>query len=169
MQQVACPNDPFDSTYPELVIIDLGESQRKDLTTQSINMYGNPDYWAPEVLRERAYSEKSDIFAVGYVMVEIIRERCRVAKTSQVPQSLWELIHRCLSKNPVNRPVASELEKQVDNLRDAYFVVPKVVTAGNRGSAMFPDKPCVDFLASVSQWRRSLVVEELGNEDDIPE
>ncbi|RDW63366.1 hypothetical protein BP6252_10911 [Coleophoma cylindrospora] len=168
IQQQLCPNDPYDSSYPELVIIDLGESQRKDSDPQAINMYGNSDYWAPEVAKDKDYSEKSDIFAAGYVMVEVMRQRCDISKMSLVPKPLWDLVHKCLARAPHSRPNANDLEREVDDMRHTYFVLPQTVSKGNRGRVVFPDDVFVDFEAAVVAWRKSLNYES-NSEDDIPE
>ncbi|WAO86229.1 Protein kinase domain-containing protein [Fusarium falciforme] len=134
---VPCPNDPFDPEYAELVIIDLGEG--KDMTSRAWltpNTYGNADYRAPEVISGRQYSIKSDVFAVGYLMTEILEIRSTKAGDDQVPQVLWNIVASCLQKDPDRRPKAHELAADVERLRDGFFVVPEKKEAAVRGEVV---------------------------------
>ncbi|KAF8857495.1 kinase-like protein [Acephala macrosclerotiorum] len=167
LRQQPCPNDPYVDTENELVIIDLGESQRSNSASQTINTYGNADYRAPEVTASREYSEKSDVFSVGYVMVEIIRQRCHVSKESRVPKPLWDLIHKCLARDATDRPSASELVQGVEEIRETFFWVPEEISKQNRGRVIFPDELSEDFSVVVPAWKKSLTEQESGSEDDI--
>ncbi|CZR47360.1 uncharacterized protein FPRO_08734 [Fusarium proliferatum ET1] len=163
IHDVPCPNDPFDSSYTELVIIDLGQGQ--DLSNSAwvtSNYYGNHDYWAPEVIKGRQYSEKSDVFAVGHLMIEILSIRCRKAKNEKVPKVLWDLIATCYRKDPDQRPKAHELATQAQQLRDEFFVVPESRSTAMRGEVVL-NGPYVDFPLAFDEWRQSL------NENDKDE
>ncbi|KAL3595536.1 hypothetical protein FPOAC2_09877 [Fusarium poae] len=86
IRSVPCPNDPSETSFNELVIIDLGQGQdMSNSAWTTSNYYGNRDYWAPEVMPGRRYSEKSDVFAIGYLMTEILRIRCKKANDNKVP------------------------------------------------------------------------------------
>lgn len=162
-----CPNDPFDSEDTELVIIDLGQGQEiENPAWISTSMYGSRDYRAPEVDPGGQYSEKSDVFAVGYMMAEILRIRCEKAADDQIPKPLWDLIARCLQKDPDHRPTASELAAQAEKLREDFFVVPEERKADVRGEVILSG-PLVDFRSLFSKWSEYRYKKDDGKSDDI--
>ncbi|KAF5724191.1 Cdc15p [Fusarium mundagurra] len=153
---VPCPNDPFEPFYTELVIIDLGQGQ--DMSNSAwitSNYYGDRNYWAPEVKLGRCYSEKSDIFALGYLMAEILSIRCGKANNEKIPKVLWDLIATCLRKDPDQRPKAYELATQAQKLRDDFFVVPESRSTVMRGEVVL-NGPYVDFLRVFNELKQSL-------------
>ncbi|KAF4471494.1 Cdc15p [Fusarium albosuccineum] len=134
IHNVPCPNDPFESEYTELVIIDLGQGQQvTNNVWVSPNYYGNSDYRAPEVILKRQYSEKSDVFAIGCLMTEILWIRCQKADDYEVPQVLWNLVASCLQNDPNGRPHAQKLAAEAQELRDNFFVVPEKRTLASLG------------------------------------
>ena len=156
IRNVPCPNDPFDSSYTELVIIDLGQSQdMSNSAWMTANYYGDRNYWAPEVMRGRRYSEKSDVFAVGCLMAEILGIRCGTANNEKVPKVLWNLIATCFQKDPDYRPKAHELATQAQKLREDFFVVPESRSATIRGEVVLGG-PYVDFPCVFNECRQNL-------------
>lgn len=163
---VPCPKDPFESSDTELVIIDLGQSQ--DMSNSAwitSNYYGDRNYWAPEVTLGHCYSEKSDVFAVGYLMAEILAIRCGKANNEKVPKVLWDLIATCLHKAPDRRLKAHELAAQAERLREDCFVVPEIRSTVMRGEVVLKG-PYVDFPNVFNEWKQSLYesdMDELGD------
>jgi serine/threonine protein kinase len=93
---------------------------------------------APEILQNDAsYSEKSDMFAMAVLMWEafsdgrlpwgeinkesMIRQKVIKGERLSRPENCkldrqWELILKCMSQNPADRPTFQELEKQLTEL-----------------------------------------------------
>ncbi|KLL03221.1 MAG: hypothetical protein MRECE_23c007 [Mycoplasmataceae bacterium CE_OT135] len=115
-------------------ITDLGlcrpANRRKD-----DKIYGVMPYVAPEVLNSKVYSQTSDIYSFGILAAEIITglppyyelphslglaiKICEGLRpnldTTQAPQLLKDLIKKCWDANPLQRPVASELAKTLND------------------------------------------------------
>lgn len=97
---------------------DLGESQQRFM--------GTPEYCSPEQMAEDELKPTSDIYSLGVVMYEMLTQKTPISaenrsfqawyrahhETSpkplpsylQLPPELKDLIMRCLSKNPCDRP-----------------------------------------------------------------
>ncbi|KAF4335300.1 fibroblast growth factor receptor [Fusarium beomiforme] len=168
VHSVPCHNDPYDSEFTELVIIDLGQGQdMSNSVMNTSNSYGDHNFWAPEVKSRRQYSEKSDVFAIGYLMTEILEIRCKKANDCAVPKSLWDLIATCLLKDPADRPRAEALAVQTEKLREDFFVLPeekKDVTV--RGEVVM-NGPYVDFPRAFGEWKQNLDENYMNGCDDM--
>jgi serine/threonine protein kinase len=101
--------------------------------TNDQKIYGVLPYIAPEVLRGKPYTEKSDIYSLGivintiisgklpfddrsfnrYLIIDICRYGLRPEIRNETPQALKELIQKCWDENPENRPTASEICNQL--------------------------------------------------------
>src|SRR5947209_20613639 len=96
--------------------------------SNSRNIYGVMPYMAPEILRGKEYTQKSDIYSFGIIMNEIISvvppfndvphdehltlDICRGKRPKireETPEFLEELIQRCWDANPENRPTSEEV------------------------------------------------------------
>ncbi|GBC00212.1 hypothetical protein RclHR1_03790005 [Rhizophagus clarus] len=86
--------------------------------------FRRPPYIAPEVLRRKPYTEKSDIYSLGiiintiisgklpfedrsfdrFLMIEICRDRKRPEIRDEIPSVLKDLIQKCWDEIPENRP-----------------------------------------------------------------
>ncbi|GIH05778.1 hypothetical protein Rhe02_38450 [Rhizocola hellebori] len=92
-------------------------------------LLGTPAYVAPERLRENEVAAAVDVYAVGILLYRMLRGRfpwpvetptalleahlrLKPAPLPEVagrPQGLVELCHRCLAKDPADRPTSAEL------------------------------------------------------------
>ncbi|KAF4450160.1 serine/threonine protein kinase [Fusarium austroafricanum] len=168
IHSVPCPNDPYDSEYTELVIIDLGQGQdMSDSVYNTSNSYGDPSYRAPEVKSTRQYSEKSDVFAIGYLMTEILEIRCKKANDNAVPKALWDLISICLLKDAADRPKAEEFALQAEKLREDFFVLPEERENVTVRGEVVMNGPYVDFQCVLAEWKKSLDENEMNEGDDM--
>jgi serine/threonine protein kinase len=168
IRYVPCGNDPFDPEYPELVIIDFGQGKdMEDRPWPTPNVYGNVDYRAPEVILRRQYSFKSDIFAIGYLMAEILKIRWAKAGDDQVPQVLWDIVVRCLQVDPDRRPEVHELVEDVEKLRGDFFVIPENRKAGVRGGVIL-NGPFVSLESEVKERKRDLNSDDTNLENQVP-
>ncbi|KAH7728140.1 TK/FER protein kinase [Aphelenchoides avenae] len=98
-----------------------------------------PIKWlAPEILRYRQFSVKSDVWAYGVLLYEVFTdggepygrmtttelkekltgvERFRMDIPAEVPPNITTLMHKCWSEDPQQRPSFKELHKSLKNLR----------------------------------------------------
>ncbi|RHZ78699.1 hypothetical protein Glove_157g77 [Diversispora epigaea] len=98
------------------------------------NIYGVIPYMAPETLSRGEYTQASDIYSFGMVMLEVltsyppyynishdvnlIMDICKGLKPEikcEIPQFLKEIMEKCWNFEPLNRPTAEELKSQLDN------------------------------------------------------
>ena len=88
---------------------------------------GTPFYLAPELWQDKACSKKSDVWAIGVILYEMVcmkypfeahemeelEQKVRSAKFAQihhsVNKSFVNIIQKCLAKRPENRPTVEEL------------------------------------------------------------
>ncbi|RIA84266.1 kinase-like domain-containing protein [Glomus cerebriforme] len=89
-------------------------------------------YMAPEILRGKEYTQKSDIYSLGIIINEIIStippfndephdyylalDICRGKRPeirNETPDLLKELIHKCWDAIPENRPTAKEVHYKI--------------------------------------------------------
>ncbi|RHZ67632.1 hypothetical protein Glove_300g39 [Diversispora epigaea] len=113
-------------------IIDFGP--RKPVTENNPeNIYGVIPYMAPETLSRGEYTQASDIYSFGMVMLEVltsyppyynvphdvnlvikIREGLQPEIKCEIPQFLKEIMEKCWNFEPLNRPTAEELKSQLE-------------------------------------------------------
>jgi NIMA (never in mitosis gene a)-related kinase len=113
---------------PDLFKIgDLGISTVLEQRELAKTQIGTPMYLAPEVWKKRPYDSKCDIWSLGVLLFEMAtftypysarnaRELSVKVCTAQIPtltdkysRELSDIIHRMLTRNPVQRPSAVEL------------------------------------------------------------
>jgi len=120
-------------------ITDLGLCQPADQNSTKDNkkqVYGVLPYVAPEVLREKEYTQASDIYGFGIIAHELITglppfydiaheeplairicQGLRPISDYQIPQPIVNIIKECWDADPLKRPKANELYNSLYNLR----------------------------------------------------
>jgi serine/threonine protein kinase len=112
----------------DVKILDLGlaklraqEQQEPETMTQEGLVMGTPDYMSPEQLLGREVDQRSDLFAVGVMLLEALTGRrirrgdLRSRKLLEIDLSAYELapawlelVGRCLAPDPEDRPPSAE-------------------------------------------------------------
>ena len=101
------------------------------------NIYGVIPYMAPETLSRGEYTQASDIYSFGMIMLEVLTSYppyyniphdanlvvkiCKGLKPEikcEIPQSLKEIMEKCWDSEPLKRPTAKELKSQLDKYDD---------------------------------------------------
>ncbi len=139
---------------PGLKLLDFGiaklyaavHGQDGDAMTLTGMIIGTPAYMAPEqVLGASEVSDRADVYAVGVVLFRLLSARQPFETESpremmmsrllddapsvrvfqpQVPESLAQLVDRCLAREPDQRPPAAELANQLASWADAAGALP---------------------------------------------
>ena len=99
---------------------------KRPLTTE----VGTPAYMSPELLIEQSYSYPIDVFSFGVTMFEIfiekraysqeifenilsvlqfVTEGNRLDRPNNIPDNYWELLSKCWSQNPQERPSNNQI------------------------------------------------------------
>jgi serine/threonine protein kinase len=125
--------------WGRVVLTDFGiaramEDEGPGGLTHVHGVVGTPQYMAPEQLTESPVDARTDVYAVGLVLYEmLVGERAFLEATSlkaaferlrrpppdpraraQVPPALAELVLRCLARSPEERPArASEVSQRL--------------------------------------------------------
>ncbi|RHZ81668.1 hypothetical protein Glove_117g33 [Diversispora epigaea] len=119
------------------------------------NIYGVIPYMAPETLSKGKYTQASDIYSFGMVMLEVLTsyppyyniphnanlvmdicKGCKPEIKCEIPQFFKEIMEKCWNFEPLNRPTAKELESQLDR----YFYggeIRKQVKVANKSNKNF--------------------------------
>ena len=114
----------------DMKMCDFGLTRsRSELNSGSGQFAGTPCYMAPELFERKYYDEKVDVFAFGTVVWEIYSQKvpyanCESSEIKQkvtkgeelycssiIPKQISNLINRCRSVKPQNRPSFMEIEK----------------------------------------------------------
>lgn len=119
----------LDSDYhPKIIDFGLSKFFEPDKTPNATNNCGTPIYMEPEIISNDLYSEKTDVYAFGILMYEVVtnkipypmyqsgkmtyfqfskkvvEENYRPIFDLPVKKSIQELIEKCWSPNPEKRP-----------------------------------------------------------------
>lgn len=131
-----------DEFYP--VITDFGLSKFTDVNEPKIQSFfgGTFQYMAPEVLQNRPYDFKADVYSFGIIMYEvvtgldpypeftkkiifeydlrksIVEENYRPKFIDPIKNSLKELIEQCWSADPMKRPTFSEIFDKLSSIEN---------------------------------------------------
>jgi len=113
-------------------VLDFGlvkhvESEAEQELTQAGLFMGSPKYMSPEQIRGERVDPRSDIYALGVVMYEMLTGKAPFERENTVkllmahmhesvppleqpglPLALVELVQRCLAKQPDNRPASMD-------------------------------------------------------------
>ena len=119
-------------------ILETGTETISRLTLQG-QLLGDPRYTSPEQLLGEAVTDESDVYSLGVMGYELLTLKAPYEGTTSVqlvmahlkkepipllslrPDAdsfLTELLERCLSKNPLHRPRASEVAKALERVSD---------------------------------------------------
>jgi serine/threonine-protein kinase len=150
---------------PGLKLLDFGiaklyaavHGHAGDAMTRTGMIMGTPAYMAPEqVLGASEVSDRADVYAVGVVLFRLLAGRQPFEAESPremmmgrllddapsirafqplVPESLAQLVARCLARQPEERPPASELAHQLSRWADAAGAPPLEGTYVRRAAA----------------------------------
>lgn len=142
----------YDPSHERYKIGDLGVSRQLSEQTMMVEtFYGTPLYLSPELVENRAYNEKTDIWSLGVLLYELcalqppFRAGTLMELAKLVVAGVYEpvsdryspVVHRCLSwmltKDYRKRPSIVEL---------------------------------LDYLDRLPPWRDPIVVDEPGNDDE---
>ncbi|RHZ57702.1 hypothetical protein Glove_384g12 [Diversispora epigaea] len=102
-------------------------------------IYGVIPYMAPETLNSGKYTQASDIYSFGMIMLEVFTSYppyyniphdeklvisiCEGRKPEikcEIPQLFKDLMEKCWNINPLNRPTAEKLESQLTYFKNNY-------------------------------------------------
>jgi Tol biopolymer transport system component/tRNA A-37 threonylcarbamoyl transferase component Bud32 len=139
----------------------------QDASTQTAAMAGTPGYIAPEQLQGKPADTRSDIFALGCILYELLSGRrafpgatMAAALTATaiseprplegLPEELEKLILRCLRKDPERRPQHMEdIRVALEDLREQSVLPPAAVpfVKVEHGQRSFPVRRWVWLLA----------------------
>ncbi|MFF4062370.1 serine/threonine-protein kinase [Streptomyces sp. NPDC001668] len=127
--------------------------------TRTQEFVGTPAYVAPESAEGRPQTSAVDIYGAGILLYELVTGRPPFAggsalevlhqhlsaeprRPSTVPDPLWTVIERCLSKNPDGRPSAENLARGLRVVAEGIGVhanSAQIAAADNVGALLLPD------------------------------
>lgn len=127
--------------------------------TRTHEFVGTPAYVAPESAEGRPQTSAVDIYGAGILLYELVTGRPPFAggsalevlhqhlsaeprRPSTVPDPLWTVIERCLSKNPDRRPSAENLARGLRVVAEGVSVhanSAQIAAAENVGALLLPD------------------------------
>ncbi len=150
------PDDP-DADLVKLLDFGIALSKQDSRLTGTGELFGTPQYMAPERITSTDAGAPSDLYALGVIFFEMLTARLpfdapdvatffvRHLKDPPLPirtihpgtpESLADLIERLLAKEPKNRPV------------DAHKVAADLASIAKEIGAQVPPEPNVDAAAS---------------------
>lgn len=134
------PNNIYldDNFYPKISNFSLAKKISEDNDQINSELVGTPAYLAPEILISRTYSKKSDVYAFSLILYEIVTnkrpfescedvlklfEEVSVYKTrpefdNEIPKCYKNLIEKCWSHDPQDRPTFDEILDILKNNHD---------------------------------------------------
>lgn len=95
----------------KLLQFSFGKAFKEAMDKNKTFLAGTPVYLAPEVIENLEYSEKSDVWALGIIAIELFQGTNPFAEP-QSPVTLFEIVH----KNPpkLTKPSSNEFREFVD-------------------------------------------------------
>src|SRR6185436_14635981 len=141
-----------------------------DAVTRTGMIIGTPAYMAPEqVLGASEVGDRADVYAVGVVLFRLLSQRQPFEAESPrdvmmsrllddapsvrafqplVPESLAQLVDRCLARQPDDRPSAAELAVQLASWADAAGAPPLVGRTRERQADATPPASSSDDMST---------------------
>jgi serine/threonine-protein kinase len=127
--------------------------------TRTQEFVGTPAYVAPESAEGRPQTSAVDIYGAGILLYELVTGHppfsggsalevlhqhlsAEPRRPSTVPDPLWTVIERCLSKNPDRRPSAENLARGLRVVAEGIGVhanSAQIAAADNVGALLLPD------------------------------
>ncbi|MFD5556518.1 protein kinase [Streptomyces sp. NPDC127068] len=127
--------------------------------TRTHEFVGTPAYVAPESAEGRPQTSAVDIYGAGILLYELVTGRppfsggsalevlhqhlsAEPRRPSHVPEPLWTVIERCLSKNPEQRPSAENLARGLRTVAQGIGVhanSAQIAAAEGVGALLTPD------------------------------
>ena len=122
-----------ESYYPKIGGFHLSKEMKREEDETSQHLKGTPAYISPETYSKHIYNEKSDVYSysliiyelfskhrayeeydnVEYLSRDINEEHKRPTIDENIPKCYKELIERCWSENPKDRPTFSSILKEL--------------------------------------------------------
>ena len=139
-------------------ILETGADSVTRLTQQG-QLLGDPRYMSPEQLLGDPLTDESDVYSLGILAYEVLTLQHAYGATSKVqiatahlekepipllelrPDAdphLGELLARCLAKNPMHRPRASEVAKALEHIVEEPRAEPPRAEPGPSGGERLP-------------------------------
>lgn len=156
---VLLKQDADGSMHPMLTDFGIARLADSPGLTRTHEFVGTPAYVAPESAEGRPQTSAVDIYGAGILLYELVTGRppfgggsalevlhqhlsAEPRRPSTVPDPLWTVIERCLSKNPENRPSAENLARGLRAVADGVGVhasSAQIAAAEGVGALLMPD------------------------------
>jgi hypothetical protein len=89
-----------------------------------------PSVFDPPESRDGSFSAAGDVWSLGVLIVEALTQKrpiwsdksSNAVLPSTLPEAFVEIVNRCLSRNPANRPSVEELDAQINPMPPVYRV-----------------------------------------------
>ncbi len=148
-----------DALHPMLTDFGIARLADSPGLTRTSEFVGTPAYVAPESAEGRPQTSAVDIYGAGILMYELVTGHPPFAgqttlevlhqhlnavprRPSTVPDPLWMVIERCLSKNPDHRPSAENLARALRTVASGVGVhatAAQIAAAESVGALLGPD------------------------------
>ncbi|MET8557255.1 serine/threonine-protein kinase [Streptomyces sp. NPDC004959] len=156
---VLLKEDPDGGLHPLLTDFGIARLADSPGLTRTQEFVGTPAYVAPEAAEGRPQTSAVDIYGAGILLYELLTGRPpfqgesalevlhrhlseEPRRPSGVPEPLWTVIERCLSKNPDRRPSAENLARALRVVAEGVGVhanSAQIAAAEGVGALLAPD------------------------------
>ncbi len=147
--------DSIDSAQDTELCININETIEK-------GFYGTPAYMSPEQWKQKSCSEASDMWSFGVMLYELLAGRrpfgeethplalaMQICESTElpsidiyrdIPEELGDLVDRCLSKRPEDRPPAQQAVKILERILSKSRNLPDENISPFRGLMVFDER-----------------------------
>ncbi|SED52149.1 serine/threonine protein kinase [Streptomyces sp. 2131.1] len=152
-------SDPDGAMHPMLTDFGIARLADSPGLTRTHEFVGTPAYVAPESAEGRPQTSAVDIYGAGILLYELVTGRPPFAggtalevlhrhlseeprRPGTVPEPLWTVIERCLSKDPDRRPSAENLARGLRTVAAGIGVhanAAQIAAADGVGALLAPD------------------------------